>query len=98
MPTGKPEKYKQCKICGSMFLPETPAQTLCKNQHYINCPICNKPMVWNTTRPAEPCSKECRKEKTKRFYQEKYGTDHPMKNPQVRQHFYDAMKEKYPFN
>lgn len=95
MPTGKPEKYKQCKICGSMFIPETPAQRFCKNQHYKNCPICNKPMVWNTTRIPEPCSKECRKEKTRRFYQEKYGVDHPMKNPEVKQHFYDAMKEKY---
>lgn len=95
MPTGKPEKLKPCKICGEMFLPATPAQKLCTRLHYVNCPICNKPMLWNSTRAPEPCSKECRKEKTKKFYMEKYGTDHPMKNPEVRKHFYDAMKKKY---
>ena len=95
MPTGKPEKYKPCKICGDMFLPATPSQTLCKKPHYINCPICNKPMIWNTTRKPEPCSKECRKERTRRFYIEKYGVDHPMKTDEVKRHFCEAMKKKY---
>lgn len=95
MPTGKPEKYKPCKICGEIFLPDTPSQRICKNIHYMNCPICGKPMIWNTTRIPEPCSKECRKEKTRRFYIEKYGTDHPMKSAKVKQHFNDSMKKKY---
>lgn len=95
MPTGTPEKFKPCKICGNMFLPATPAQKLCKAPHYVNCPICNKPMLWNTTRTPEPCSKECKKEKTKRFYIEKYGVDHPMKSLEVKDHFYQSMKKKY---
>lgn len=95
MPTGKPEKYKPCKICGEMFLPNTPSQRICKNAHYINCPICGNPMLWNTTRIPEPCSKKCRKEKTRRFYIEKYGADHPMKSAEVKQHFNNSMKKKY---
>jgi hypothetical protein len=52
-------------------------------------------MLWNTTRAPEPCSKECRKEKTRKFYQEKYNVDHPMKNAEVKKHFQEAMKKKY---
>lgn len=95
MPTGIPEKLKPCKICGDMFLPSTPAQKLCKKDHYIDCPICGKSMLWNTTRIPEPCSKECRKEKTKRFYLEKYGTEHPMQNPEVQKHHEETMQKKY---
>lgn len=95
MPTGKPEKLKPCKICGELFLPTTPSQRICKNAHYIACPICNNQMLWNSTRAPEPCSKECRKEKTRRFYQEKYNVDHPMQNPEVQKHFHEAMKKKY---
>lgn len=95
MPTGKPTKQKPCAICGELFLPEKPSSRICKKDHYMQCPICNKPMVWNSTREVEPCSKECRKEYTKRKNMKKYGCEHPMQNKEVQQHHKEAMLAKY---
>lgn len=52
-------------------------------------------MIWNTTRKIEPCSKECRKEATRRMYLEKYGVDHPMKCKRVQENYKKAMMDKY---
>ena len=86
MPTGKPTKMKPCAICGDMFLPEKPSSRICSKDHIAKCPICGKEIVWNSTRKVEPCSKECRKEATRRMYQEKYGVDHPMQSKLVQEH------------
>lgn len=95
MPTGKPTKLKPCKICGELFLPEKPSSRICSKQHITQCPICGKEMVWNTTRKVEPCSKECRKELTKRNNIAKYGVAHPMQSKEVQQHHKQAMLDKY---
>lgn len=95
MPTGKPTKMKKCSICGKLFVPTTPSTRICPDTHYANCPICNKKMVWNTTRNVEPCSRECRKKLTKMKNIEKYGVDHPMKNNDVQKRFRKSMKSKY---
>ena len=95
MPTGIPAKHKLCVICQKEFLPKCPSQHICADTHYIACPICNKPMVWNTTRVPEPCSKECKKIKLKQFYLQKYGVEHPMQSKQVQDKFRETMHDKY---
>lgn len=95
MPTGKPTKSRLCVLCNKVFVPRTPATKICDDTHFSSCPICGKSIVWNSTRSVEPCSKECRKEQTRRNYIIKYGVDHPMKNKDVQQRHKAAMKQKY---
>lgn len=95
MPTGKPTKLKPCSICGELFLPEKPSSKICSKNHYSNCPICNKKILWNTTRKVEPCSKECRRKRTKLNNLEKYGVEHPMQNDNVKKNFKNSMMKKY---
>ena len=95
MPTGKPTKSKPCAICGKMFLPEKPSSKICKDDHYVKCPICDEPMLWNTTRKVEPCSRECRKENRRRLNLEKYGVEHPMQSKEVQANHRKSMIEKY---
>ena len=88
-------KEKPCKICGKMFVPDCPSNKICKDVHYAKCPICNKDIIWNSTRVVEPCSKECRKELTKRKNIAKYGVEHPMQSKEVQANHKQAMLEKY---
>lgn len=88
-------KPKPCKICGEMFIPEKPSNTICKRDHFIPCPICKSTMLWNSTRSPEPCSKECRKERTRLNNLAKYGVEHPMQSKLVQAHHKQSMKEKY---
>lgn len=95
MPTGKPTKMKPCAICGEMFLPEKPSSRICNKDHYVNCEICGKPFIWNSRQKPAPCSKECRKELTRRKNIEKYGVEHPMQCKQVQDNHKKAMMDKY---
>lgn len=95
MPRGIPTKTKLCAICKRDFIPNCPSQRICNEDHYVACPICNKPMIWNTTRAPEPCSKECKKIKLKQFYIQKYGVEHPMQAEAVQQKFKETMLDKY---
>lgn len=91
----KPKKLKPCAICGELFLPDGPSSRICSKSHISNCPICGKQMIWNTTRKIEPCSRECKKEQTKRNNIIKYGCEHPMQNKEVQMHHKQAMLDKY---
>lgn len=95
MPTGVPTKMKRCSICQKEFLPKCPSQRICSETHYNVCPICNKPIVWNTTRAPEPCSNECKKVKLKQFYLQKYGVEHPMQSNTVQDKFKETMINRY---
>ena len=95
MPTGTPTKMKKCSICGDLFLPQKPSSRICPKDHFSNCPVCGKQIIWNTTRKVEPCSKDCRKEATRIMYNQKYGCDHPMQNKDVVAHHKQAMIDKY---
>lgn len=95
MPTGIPTKQKLCTICGKMFLPKCPSQRICTSDHYTACPVCGKPMIWNTTRSPEPCSKECKKQKLKQYYLQKYGVEHPMQSDSTKNKFKSTMRSKY---
>lgn len=95
MPKGVPKHPKKCAICGKMFMPERSSTRICGDNHYAPCPVCGKPMVWNSRQDPPPCSKECKKELRKMRCREKYGVDHPMQNKQVQAHHRKAMKDKY---
>lgn len=95
MPTGKPTKMKPCKICKELFVPSTPSQRICNKDHIVKCPICGKDMIWNTTSKIIPCSKECKREYTKRCNIEKYGVDHPMKSESIQKKHKATMIERY---
>ena len=95
MPTGTPIKLKKCAICGELFLPKTPSTRICDKDHITRCPICGKDIIWNSTRQVEPCSKECRKIRTKQNNIKKYGVEHPMQNQQVQEHHKQTMLDKY---
>lgn len=95
MPTGSPTKLKRCSVCGELFTPTKPSSKICNKTHMLPCPICGKLQIWNSARAVEPCSKECRKERTRRNCIQKYGVDHPMKCKEVQEHHRIAMREKY---
>lgn len=86
MPTGTPTKSKKCAICGKEFVPKSPAQRICSDNHYSPCPVCGKPVLWNTTsKKVKPCCKECSKALTRKKNMEKYGVEHPMQLKEVRE-------------
>lgn len=95
MPTSVPTNPKPCSICGDMFVPEKPSSRICPKDHYADCPVCGKPMVWNTTSKPKPCSKECTIEQRRRTCQKRYGVDHPMQSNDVQRKFEDSMVRKY---
>lgn len=95
MPTGIPTKTKRCIICGQEFLPKTPSNRICNEDHYNFCPICGEKIIWNSTRKVEPCSKQCRLELARIHSREKYGTDHPMQNKVVQQHHKESMMKTH---
>ena len=95
MSTGKPTKMKPCVLCGKLFIPKSPNNRICSEDHIAKCPICGKDVVWNSTSAVPCCSKECRKEQTKRKNIAKYGTEHPMQNKEVQRHHRRAMLDKY---
>ena len=95
MPKGIPTKMKRCKICNELFLPSYSAQTICDKDHIVSCPICGKPMIWNSTAKIPPCSKECKRILRRQNNMKKYGVDHPMKLKEVREKQYRTMKDRY---
>lgn len=95
MPTGIPTKPKTCPICGEKFIPEKPSQRYCKKDHYQPCPVCGKPVLWNSMREVPVCSKECKRERMHRRNREKYGVDHPMALKSVQEKHKKSLKEHY---
>lgn len=86
MPTGTPTKCKKCAICGKEFMPKSPAQRICSDNHYSPCPVCGKPVLWNTTsKNVKPCCKECSRILRRKKNMEKYGVEHPMQLKEVRE-------------
>lgn len=89
---------RKCAICGEMFKVHSGIATICEKEHHIPCSICGKDMIvtkemWHAK--IDTCSAECRKEKTRRLCQQKYGVDHPMQNSEVQSHHRASMKSKY---
>ena len=95
MPTGTPTKPKTCPICGEEFVPEKPSQRYCKKDHYQPCPVCGKPVLWNSMREVPVCSKECKRKRTRQRNLEKYGVEHPMALKSVQEKHKATMKAHY---
>lgn len=90
-----PKTQKRCAICGELFLPEKPSTRICHRDHFASCPVCGKQMLWNSRQAVPPCSKECRKEQTRKNNLIKYGVEHPMQSKEVQAHHRQAMLDKY---
>lgn len=80
-------KTRVCKICGKEFQPKSGSQKICSENHYINCEVCGKPMIWNSLLPPQPCSKECRRIRTKIKNIEKFGVEHLMQDSDIKQYY-----------
>ena len=95
MPRGIPAKPKKCPICGDEFVPEKPSQRYCGKDHYQPCPVCGKPVLWNSMREVPVCSKECKRKRTRQRNLEKYGVEHPMSLKSVQEKHKASMKAHY---
>lgn len=96
MPTGTPEKTKICPLCGESFLPKSPAQRYCGKDHYQPCPVCGKPVVWNSANKNVPvCSKECKRKRMHKRNLEKYGVRHPMQLKEVQEKHKASVKAHF---
>lgn len=89
---------KKCEICGEPFKAKSGVATICEKEHHAPCSVCGKDIIitkrmWHDK--IDTCSKKCAKEKLRRFYQQKYGVDHPMQNSVVQEHHKAAMLAKY---
>lgn len=91
-------KMKKCVFCGKIFQPKSGVQIACDNIHYSKCEICGKDFIRtiaNYNDGVTTCSQECTAEKVKKTNLKKYGTEHPMQNKEVQEHFHSAMRKKY---
>lgn len=96
MPTGTPTKSKKCAICGKEFVPKSPAQRICSDNHYSPCPVCGKPVLWNTTsKNVTPCCKECSRILRRKKSMEKYGVEHPMQLKEVQEKHKASVKAHF---
>lgn len=96
MPTGTPAKTKICPICRDEFLPDKPSQRYCKKDHYSPCPVCGKPVLWNSARKDVPvCSKECGQVRRKQRSLKKYGVEHPMQLKEIQDKHKASVKEHF---
>lgn len=95
MPTGTPTRSKICPLCGDEFVPEKPSSRYCKKDHFQPCPVCGKPVLWNSKKPVPACSKECKRELRKMHNREKWGVDHPMQLDSVKEKHRESMLERY---
>lgn len=90
-------KKKVCQYCGKEYYHWNGKSKYCEGPHYTTCKICGKqfeitPGVTKTV----VCSKECKKELTRRTNLERYGTEVPSKNVEVRKKIKAASKEAQP--
>ena len=95
MPRGVPAAAKRCPICGDEFVPKKPSQRYCGKEHYQPCPVCGKPVLWNSMREVPVCSKECKRKRTRQRNLEKYGVEHPMALKSVQEKHKASMKAHY---
>lgn len=91
------EYVRECKFCGKEFHTTSPNKVYCDGPHYRPCPICGKPTkVTDLVSGFVPtCSEECRKEKTRRTNQEKYGVDSFFQSKEHHDKSKSTMQEKY---
>lgn len=67
---------RKCRICGKLFKPNSPRQTICKDIHYKPCPVCGK--LVEAPYPSDPprtCSTECTKSLRAKTSLERHGVE-----------------------
>ena len=80
------QSTKICELCGKPFVPRNNTARYCDDDHYLPCPICNRPvLVKEISQKPRCCSKECTAELRRRTSLEKYGFDVPTKSKCVRE-------------
>lgn len=83
-------EVRTCELCGKEFHPESSTQRYCKNQHYLPCPICNKPVPISLDNiQPKCCSLECSNKLREATCIEKYGVKIASQNPDVRKKLHD---------
>lgn len=90
-------KKKICQYCGKEYYHWNGKSKYCEGPHYATCKICGKqfeitPGVTKTV----VCSKECKRELTRRTNLDRYGTEVASKNVEVRRKISKATKEAQP--
>ena len=65
---------KYCELCGKEFQTRNPRAKYCKDDHYIPCPVCGKPVRVKQFPPIpRACSRECANQRAIQTSLEKYG-------------------------
>lgn len=86
------EKIKVCLICQKQFVSigrNSDRQKYCKRSHYLDCPICGKPILQDlsTGSAKQSCSRECgiklKALRTKEAMLEKYGVENVSQVPEI---------------
>lgn len=95
-PQGMRYRPKKCKICGEEFIPKSPHDSYCGNDHFRPCPICGKLVKFSSvTEPVKGCSKECKNEILRRTSLERFGVDNPAKSEEVKNKLRNSFNERY---
>lgn len=79
-------KKKNCKECGTEFMPRNGTQVYCPGPHFYVCENCGKSFPYKCSPREKPkyCSQECINEGKKKTVRAKYGVDNVSELAEVR--------------
>lgn len=96
---GKPRymlEAKKCAYCGNDFIPNSPRQVYCDNDHYGPCPVCGKPVkISDMSVGPQCCSKSCIQIQTRKTNKSKYGTEFYFQSDDFSKKSKDTNRIKY---
>lgn len=90
-------KKKVCQYCGKEYFHWNGKSKYCEGPHYTVCKVCGEKFEFDISKGKIPncCSKECTKELRRRTSVEKYGTNVPSQNRQVKDKLSLSAKNAY---
>lgn len=78
-------KQKVCKICGKLFIPDSPHRQYCDDEYIRTCVICGaKFKVTSVSNKKQCCSRKCSQKLKESQWIKKYGVDNPAKSQIVK--------------
>lgn len=87
---------KKCAYCGNDFIPNSPRQVYCDNDHYGPCPVCGKPVkISDMSVGPQCCSKSCIQIQTRKTNKSKYGTEFYFQSDDFSKKSKDTNRIKY---
>lgn len=96
---GKPRytlEAKKCAYCGKDFIPNSPRQVYCDNDHYGPCPVCGKSVkISDLSVGPQCCSKSCIQIQTRKTNKSKYGTEFYFQSDDFSKKSKDTNRIKY---